>query len=207
MARLEHNYPTISKKDLQAPHIFVVDMINGFCKEGAMADSMIMDIAPAIQNILTIPNQVATPIFFVDAHEPDAIEFQSFPVHCVKGTKEVEIIDELVYTTPKYDIVLKNSTNGFHEIGSYLEALKNHDSKIKEIIITGCCTDICVMQFALTLKTWLNANDLPITVIIPIDCVDTYDSQDSYHPVSTYNQAALSMLLQAGIQVVGSIIE
>ena len=49
--------------------------------------------------------------------------------------------------------------------------MKDHpalkDSEIDAYIITGCCSDICVLQFALTLKTYLNAQNIDKKVIVP----------------------------------------
>lgn len=203
MARVEQKYQNISSKDMIAPQIFVVDMIRGFCEEGAMADAKILDIVPNITKLLTLPSQVKEVIFFIDAHEEDAIEFKSFPKHCIKGTKEAEIVDGLQTYVSGEAIIYKNSTNGFHELEDYRKYLLEHPNTVKEIIITGCCTDICVMQFALTLKTWLNAQDIDMRVIVPVDCVDTYEA--SYHKAVYFNEIALTLMQQAGIEVVGKI--
>ena len=72
--------------------LFVVDMINGFIKEGAMHDEKIMSIVPAIIELCRAHEDR---YFIQDTHEKDAIEFKSFPLHCVKDTSESEIIDEL----------------------------------------------------------------------------------------------------------------
>ena len=131
----------------------VVDMVNGFVKAGAMADPAIMGITPAIVRVLEHTDE-SRRVFFADTHEKDCIEFAAFPPHCVKGTEESEIIDELKpYVTA--GIIPKNSTNGFHAMKD-LSVFSGVDS----VVVTGCCTDICVLQFALTLKTWFNENGL-----------------------------------------------
>ncbi|MFV0393722.1 MAG: isochorismatase family cysteine hydrolase [Coprobacillaceae bacterium] len=208
MARLDTNtinvYSTIHLENLKNTTIFVVDMINGFCKEGAMSDNNIMDIIPNITKLLTkYAKKNQFPYFFVDSHEESAIEFNSFPKHCIKDTYESEIVSELVSFVNNDYIIYKNSTNGFHELNEYLDNLKKDNTK--NIIITGCCTDICVMQFTLTLKTWLNANDMDIDVIIPLDCVDTYDSGDEYHPANKFNMMAITLMEQAGVKIYRSI--
>jgi nicotinamidase-related amidase len=206
MARVKQQYPNMKSSDLQASQVFVVDMIKGFCEVGAMSDIRITDIIPNIEKLLTLPSQVKEAIFFIDAHEEDAIEFNSFPKHCVKGTEEAEIVDALQpYVTSLDNVIYKNSTNGFHELQTYQEEILQHPTSIKEIIISGCCTDICVFQFALTLKTWLNAKDIAMRVIIPVDCVDTYDSGNDYHEAVRFNEMALTLMGQAGIEIVEKI--
>ena len=64
-------------------------------------------------------------------------------------------------------------------------------------MITGCCTDICVMQFALSLKTYLNQMDMPQEVVIKESGVATYDAL--YHPASDYQKMAINMMAQSGI--------
>lgn len=209
MARVNESFlqkfNTISWQDIRNSDIFVVDMINGFCKEGAMADTAIMDIVPNIKKLLNTYTQIKkSAYFFVDYHKETAIEFKSFPTHCLAGSVESEIVDELKeYVNEKY-IVYKNSTNGFHELKTYLDTCKNNHPE--SIIITGCCTDICVLQFSLTLKTWLNANNIDVEVILPLDCLDTYESGDSYHPAEQFNQWAITLLQQAGIKIYKAII-
>ena len=52
MARLEKNkYQTIQKSDLNAPVVFVVDMIKGFINMGALHDEAIGDIEENIQSL------------------------------------------------------------------------------------------------------------------------------------------------------------
>lgn len=168
--------------------LFVVDMVNGFIKEGAMHDEKIMTIVP---NIIKMCETHEDRIFIADTHESDAIEFNSFPQHCVKGTSEAAIIDELQpYCT---QIVEKNSTNTFHVLDK--DSLNQYDS----FMIVGCCSDICVMQFALTLKTYCNQMNMKQTVKVPHNCIATYDAP--YHPSDEYHQMALHLMQQAGIEI------
>ena len=166
--------------------LFVVDMVNGFVKEGAMHDEKIMSIVPNIQELCEKMEDVT---FIADTHEPDCIEFKSFPPHCIKNTSEAEIIYELKPYVK--ELIQKNSTNTFHALDK--DSLKGYD----RFILVGCCSDICVMQFALTLKTYLNHTDNPAVVWVPQDCMDTYDAP--YHPASQYHEMAVSLMSQAGI--------
>ena len=168
--------------------LFVVDMVNGFVKEGSMHDIKIMKIVDSIKE--ECENHEYR-IFIADTHESDAIEFNSFPSHCVKQTSEAEIIDELKpYVTT---LIEKNSTNTFHVLDK--EILKDYDS----FMITGCCTDICVMQFALSLKTYLNQMNMAKQVVVKENGVATYDAP--YHPANEYHSMAINMMAQSGIVI------
>ena len=76
--------------------LVVVDMVNGFVKKGSLADSYIEHIIPEqirlIEEFLKAKQGV---LFIKDAHTKDSKEFDSFPPHCIKGTEEAELVDEL----------------------------------------------------------------------------------------------------------------
>lgn len=170
--------------------LYVIDMINGFCKEGALHDTSILKIVPnIIRELEQIPMDQR--VFVVDCHALDCGEFQAFPPHCIKGTRESEIIDELKpFASTIYQ---KNSTNACH----VMDLQKEMDG-VDEVIITGCCTDICIMQFALSLKTWINQHDRNIFVCIPHDCVATYDIPD-VHDATLFHEFAIKCMCNSGI--------
>lgn len=188
-------------QDLNRPALFVVDMVNGFCKTGAMADKKIMEIVPSISQLCqSIP---LDDIWFIaDSHKSDDVEFLSFPPHCLDGEWESEIVDEL----QKYikHIIKKNTTNAFHSIEQDMKEKILEASKYSDIIITGCCTDICVLQFALTLRTYLNSINVEKRIIVPVNCVETYDVPDM-HDALEMNTYALKLMSAAGINVVETI--
>lgn len=169
--------------------LFVVDMVNGFIKEGAMHDEKIMAIVPVIkERIKEYQNEDV--YFIADTHEAEAIEFNSFPKHCVKGTSESEIIDELKPFV--HHLIEKNSTNTFHALDVEMMC-----GKYEAFEIVGCCSDICVMQFALSLKTYLNHCNMKKDVTVIKDGVATYDAP--YHCAAIYHDMALKIMEQSGI--------
>ena len=74
----------------------VVDMVNGFCKHGNLAsprcDAAIPRVRAAIESRKQAGDQL---IFLADTHDPNDREFEIFPVHCVRGTSESEVVPEL----------------------------------------------------------------------------------------------------------------
>jgi len=210
----------------------VVDAINGFCKKGPMADIETMNTVPAIVDYLKQGvEKFQSIVLFQDKHEKDAIEFKSFPEHCLRDDAESEIVDE-IYEIIKphlgnFDLEImcesKNSTNGLHSlIDSYsikrlsqgikdnkLDEYKQYagfDSRIQNVVIVGFCTDICVMQFAVGLKTLFNEFNVDIDVVVPIDGVDTYHNEDIDHDVYESNFWALKFMKEAGISVVQTVV-
>ncbi|WP_182806944.1 cysteine hydrolase family protein [Mycoplasmopsis gallopavonis] len=87
----------------------------------------------------------------------------------------------------------KQTTNGFFNVLSDL--WQNY----QEIIITGCCTDICVMQFALSLKGYLLSQKKDNEVIIYEEMVSTYDGPN--HEASFFQTSALEILKLAGVKI------
>ena len=84
-----------TKEELQEL-LIVVDMINGFIKEGNMADSTINHITPKIIKLIEMFIEKGEGVAFIrDAHKMDATEFKKFLIHCLEGTSESELIDEL----------------------------------------------------------------------------------------------------------------
>lgn len=183
------------------PQIFIIDMVNGFCKEGALADQEILKIVDPIKELLEQTDS-SKQIFIADTHLTTDIEFEAFPPHCVKGTNEAEIIDELMpYVKTK--IIEKNTTNAFHEL------IKDENRHLLEeldtdsCILVGCCTDICVMQFALSLRTWMNAVGMKRRILIPRNCIETFNSPS--HDAFEKNEAACDLMSEAGIEIVQTV--
>ncbi|MGD9568467.1 MAG: isochorismatase family cysteine hydrolase [Sedimentibacter sp.] len=182
--------------------LFVVDMVNGFVYSGALSSPRVVAI---VNNIAELNEKTKgfNKLFFLDNHEKDSQEFKYFPSHCVKGTNEAELIPELKSENSENILyVEKNSTNGFHSKG-FQDWLKEHEEEIDNYIITGCVTDICVLQFALSLKSYFNEKNKNKRVIVPKNCVETYDggSHDGY----LMNLFALYNMHTSGIEIVEKI--
>lgn len=180
--------------------LLVIDMVNGFVKEGALADKQINNITPNIINLIEEYIKNSDDIISIqEGHSKSSKEFDNFPPHCILGTDEAELIEELLPYRENMKVIRKNSTCGFitNEFMKYMEENKN---ELEEIVLTGCCTDLCVMNFALPLKTYINENDLNIKVTIYKNTVETYDSP--IHSRDEYNKIAFKIMKQNGINII-----
>ena len=93
--------------------LVIVDMINGFVNEGALASPRIKNIIPEVSELVSKCREKNIDIIaFADCHKENAIEFESFPVHCLENTSESEVINEI--KDKILTVIPKNSTNGFH---------------------------------------------------------------------------------------------
>jgi len=180
--------------------LIIVDLVNGFVREGAMASPLIEDIVPNIARLAAEFKSRGIPVAaLADCHKENCAEFKSFPVHCLENTSESELVEELAdfgcYT------IKKNSTNGFHE-KEFMHALVSNPS-VTNFVIVGDCTDICVMQLCLTLKTWFTAQNRQSEIILPLNCVETYDAPG--HNADFMNIAAYKLMKDSGIKFVSEI--
>ena len=76
--------------------LVVVDMVNGFIKEGVMSSKNIEHIIPRIKALVEKTKKSNEGVAFIkDTHTPESLEFKKFPVHCLKGTSESELVSEL----------------------------------------------------------------------------------------------------------------
>lgn len=200
MARMNRQpAESLSAEDLNNPCVFVVDMINGFTREGALADPAIAACASPIRNLLE--KTQAKSLFITDCHEQGAAEFNSFPEHCLKGSAESQVMDELsgfVGEVLEKNCISAAAVPGFTD---WLDALGEN----RDLVVTGCCTDLCVLQLALPLVSYINQmGKSGMRVIIPEDCVDTYHI-DGVHDAKFWNETALDLMKANGVLVVGSI--
>lgn len=76
---------------------------------------------------------------------------------------------------------------------------------IDNIIIVGDCTDICIYQFAITLKSYFNQNNIAKNITVPINLVDTYDIEN-VHCAKLLNTVFLNSMIQNGINVIKSFV-
>lgn len=190
---------------LENTALIVVDMVIGFVEEGILSSPRVKNMST---NLLELNNKTKgySKVYFVDSHNEDAEELKAYPSHCIVNTKEEELIDGLKESVSEDEtirIIKKNSTNGFHapEFKRWLDGIID---KVDNFIVVGCVTDICVLQFTLTLKTYFNQMNLGKRVLVPANCVETFDIPG--HPGDEMNLFALSNMKSNGIEVVSEII-
>ncbi|MEW5985646.1 MAG: isochorismatase family cysteine hydrolase [Chloroflexota bacterium] len=164
-------------RDPQATAVISVDVINGFCHEGPLASPRVRDIIRPIVRLFEKAHAlgVAHIILTQDTHDPQAVEFQSYPPHCIRGTAESESVPEFK-TLPFYGrmtVIPKNSISS--TIETALAGWLEERPEVNTFIVVGDCTDLCTYQLAMGLRLRANARNLRQRVIVPVDCVDTYD--------------------------------
>ncbi len=197
--------------------IISVDMIKGFCNLGPLASPLIYAIVPSVVQLLKTgwAHGIRHILFSQDAHDPQAVEFAAYPPHCIKGTPEAETVDEL-RTLPFFNqitILQKNSTSS--DVNTEFREWLTQRPQLDTFLLAGNCTDICVYQLAIFLRVDANTAQKPRRIIIPADCVATYDypleiaqSQGGIpHPANLLHAMFLYHMALNGIEIVRSIRE
>ena len=179
--------------------LITIDMVNGFIKEGTLAAPSIMRIVKRQQELLSevIKNEAGISVFIRDSHPKNATEFKTFAPHCIEGTSESEVIDELK-PYEEYSLeYLKNSTNLIFakNLQRDLEAL-NHLDRVR---LMGCLSEVCVLNGAIGLKTLFDEHNMNVDVCVHHDAIDTYDAPN--HNAEEVTNRALEMMESNGIKI------
>ena len=180
--------------------LIVVDMVNGFVRDGVLHDTNIARIIPGqielIKDALDERNLV---IFIKDTHTKDSAEFERFgnTEHCVRGTCECELVDELkeFENMPETISIVKNSTS-FMEAPRFRQIMDTN-LVMNDFEIIGCCTDICVFNGAMGLANYLDEHNRKHNIIVYEDLIATYGEDTR----EDYIKASKLLMEQQGIKV------
>lgn len=172
--------------------LLVVDMVRGFlepghalyCGDGSRA--LIAPIRALAERELGRGGHL---LFLCDNHAPDDLEFRIFPPHCIRGTEETEVITEL--RDLPGTVVPKTRYSAFHNT-----ALDEHLARLRpeRLILTGVCTDICVIYTA------EDARNRDLDVAVPADCVASFDPAGHAYALDQMQRIL-------GVQVIANAVE
>lgn len=147
----------------------VIDTQVGFTREGNLASERTTAAVPRIRSIVEEELDAGTPVIFTkDSHVENDREFEMFPPHCIVGTAEHELVEELRPFEDRAEAVIeKTRYSAFFEtdLEKLLERLAPG-----EVHLVGVCTDICVLHTAADLR------NRDYRVVIRRDGVETFDA-------------------------------
>jgi nicotinamidase/pyrazinamidase len=162
----------------------VVDVLNGFCKFGNLASPRCLAAVPRIREVVEKRKAAGDMLLFLaDTHDPNDREFEVFPVHCVRGTPEAEVVDELKPLLKQGTLIRKRRYSGFFETN--LEQVLRQAAP-ERVTVVGMCTDICVMHTVADLR------NRDYRVFVPSEAVETFDAPG--HPGDAVQEFALAHL-------------
>ncbi|HWC31625.1 MAG TPA: isochorismatase family cysteine hydrolase [Actinomycetota bacterium] len=179
---------------MPGPVLLVIDTQEGFTRKGSLASEHTTAAIPRIVHVAERERGAGTPIIFTkDTHREGDPEFEMFPPHCLEGTEEHELVEELrPLERDAHEIVHKSRYSAFH--GTDLDALLEKLDP-DEVRVAGVCTDICVLHTVADLR------NRDYRVLVHRDAVETFDAPGHDH--ADVNRWALSHIENIlGAQVV-----
>jgi nicotinamidase-related amidase len=177
--------------------LVIVDEVNGFCTVGAGAlappapDSQVARMVEETDRLARRFAEEKRPILaFLDTHQPGKPE-PPYPPHCERGTGEENLVPELAWLEEcnGATLIRKDCINGFvgaieasyvggahgQHHNKAVDWINNH--RLDAVIVVGICTDICVMDFVLTLLSARNHGMTPTLedIVVYERATATYD--------------------------------
>ena len=181
--------------------LIVVDMVNGFVREGVLHDKKIARVIPKqIELIKEYQKSGGLILFVKDTHDKNAKEFKRFgnTTHCIKGTSEAELVDELkMFENSKNVITVEKNSTSFMEAPKFREIIDDA-TNIERFDVVGCCTDICDFNGTMGLANYCDEWNRNVEIYVHQDAVATYDEELRQN----YVDAAYLLMEQQGIQLV-----
>jgi nicotinamidase-related amidase len=157
--------------------VLAVDVTRGFCSEGPLSSERVGGIVGPIARLFERARGLGVRHFILpqDTHSQDAVEFGSYPPHCVRGTDEPLTVPEL-QDLPFSDLFLVLEKDSIRsDIDTGLDDWLADHPEVTTYLVAGDCTDLCVYQLAMHLRVRANALNLPdVRVVVPVDGVDTF---------------------------------
>lgn len=146
--------------------ILIIDMLKGFLEKGDLfCGKEARKIIPYVTDLLN-SNSGAKVFYLCDNHAENDEEFKMFPPHCIKGTEESEIIEEL--RPFRGEIIPKTRYSCF-----FKTSLEKRLSEIKpaKVMVAGVCTNICVLHTVADLRN----RDYKVEILK--NCVASFDQE------------------------------
>ena len=153
--------------------LVIVDEVNGFATVGSGSLAPPKDnpqVSAMVEETVRLARGFSGqgwPILaFLDTHVPGKPE-PPYPPHCEAGTGEEDLVPQLTWLgdDPHATLVRKDCINGFvgairpDGSNAVVDWVKAHG--LQRLLVVGICTDICVMDFVLTLLSARNHDLMP----------------------------------------------
>lgn len=160
---------------------------------------------------------------FMDTHEPGKPE-PPYPPHCERGTGEEEFVPALKWLEDEAaaTLVRKDCINGF--VGAIGPDGRNrvvdwvNGHGLARVLVVGICTDICVMDFVLTMLSARNHGMMPTLedIVVYARGCSTYDlpravavglglPETAAHPQAPTHYLGLYFMASRGARLVDAV--
>lgn len=181
--------------------LIIVDMVNGFVREGVLHDEKIADVIPRqIELVKNYKMNGELIVFVKDTHDENAVEFKRFgnTKHCVRGTSEANLVDELKkFENDDNTVSIEKNSTSYMESPEFRNMIKKLEN-LKEVDIAGCCTDICDFNGTMALANYFDEWNRDVEIRVHKDAIATYNEDNR----KNYVDASYLLMEQQGIQLV-----
>ncbi|MDL0088290.1 cysteine hydrolase family protein [Campylobacter gastrosuis] len=172
--------------------IISVDMINAFCKFGALSSQKCGEISQKAADFLSHAYELGflNILLIQDLHDENSSEFLSFKKHAVKGLNECEAIDEIKNLSFYEKLMIFNKNSLSIAYNENFNAFLRQNPHIDTFVIFGVCTDLCVYSTISHLALSANEQNLKRRLIVVKDLCATFDAPN--HDADFYNEFFLN---------------
>jgi Amidases related to nicotinamidase len=211
--------------------LVIVDIVNGFATVGAgplappAPDPQVERMVSETDALARRFSAQGWPVLaFLDTHVPGRPE-PPYPPHCEQGSGEEELVPALKWLEgdARATLVRKDCINGF--VGAF-DAATGRNAVVdwvnahglEAVLVVGICTDICVMDFVLTLLSARNHGLMPTLADIAVfePACATYDlprdvalslglPETAAHPRAVTHHAGLYFMASRGAVLVSEV--
>ncbi|CAA7613221.1 isochorismatase family protein [Magnetospirillum sp. UT-4] len=211
--------------------LVIVDIVNGFATVGAGAlappapDQQVARMVRETDALARAFIAAGRPVLaFLDSHVPGKPE-PPYPPHCEIGSGEEQLVPELAWLEAEATatLVRKDCINGFvgaMDVNTGRNAVADwvNGFGLESVLVVGICTDICVMDFVLTLLSARNHGLMPSLAEVAVfepGCA-TYDlpralavslglPETAAHPKAVTHHAGLYFMASRGARLVDAV--
>lgn len=150
-----------------AKALLIIDMLRDFLEQqGVLCIGDSRELIKNVETRLQEWRRQEEPVFYImDRHLPHDAEFKMFPPHCLAGEWGGEVVDDLA-PRPNDFLVYKRRYSAF--FGTDLD-LTLRELGVRELELTGVCTQICVLYTAADARMRL------YDVTVRKECVASFD--------------------------------
>ncbi|MCC7166267.1 MAG: isochorismatase family protein [Rhodospirillales bacterium] len=211
--------------------LVLVDLVNGFATTGAGAlappepnDDVIRMVAESDRLARAFAARNQPILAFLDTHVPGKPE-PPYPPHCEAGSGEERLVPALLWleSCKQATLIRKDCINGF--VGAIDPASGRNAvvdwvnaNRLTRVLVLGICTDICVMDFVLTLLSARNHGLMPglADVVVHAEGCATYDlgpeavkaynlPETARHPQAATHHIGLYLMASRGALLASSV--
>jgi nicotinamidase/pyrazinamidase len=158
--------------------LIVADVQEGFTRLGNLASPECTAAIPRIQRIVETEMAQGIPVILTkDSHVENDPEFRMFPSHCIVGTPEHDLVEELRGLESSAAAVIQK-----HRYSAFFETKLDvvlHELGASEIHICGFCTDICVLH------TTSDLRNRDYDVVVRSEGCETFNAPEHDHRETT----------------------